>query len=705
MRALLRRSVTGVSLLTLAACAPAANPPVAPAQPIATPTPAVVAQPDLSPVREPAGVVLLARLRNVRDSLGAAERMVRIPISLENELRDALREEDADVFKLDASVDLALALDPASTDTEPRFQGAISIPVTDLEAARVQLERHREVVQLLPGVYRAKVIEQDSEVDEPGAGEGAEPQIEELPLGQDLPKETFCDLAASVGDAPARLVCSDEEKELDALRPWLTRGLPLEPVAGADFEVKVSFTPLRDRYVSVARAQAAGAGLMARQWLETSLQIREPRLLALPDLVLGEAIAFFDDLDHLTLSGDLVPDASEISFRGKVAFRARSSWLTRVYTNANGEAGAPPEAFWRLPRDVDSASYARTADPKLYEGFHDTVRLLVSDLLTQTPLSTGSKSAIDGFLASMPMQKAAVVTARGGAGQRIPVPAAKRTMTPRDAVRDFERTVHSAVGWSVVGVEGPSAPYAEWFKRGLDAYDRLVQDARNDPDLGPEVRAAKWVPRARWRSPLPGYPRGTAGLEVTVRFDSKDIWDVTVGREADAPSHPAGASASGTVTLHWVVVPDGANRTWIGLSTDTKLLQEKLRVVVAGQERDTLASLPGLEALRATPTVAGGFLSYGAVLTEVTKALEGKESEVDPAVIRKVLGAMPNGLRTPMLLLHTATAGQTPSNEIELRVQRGTVEDLASLVQFALSREGLQLIEELGKDDEPTSAP
>jgi hypothetical protein len=705
MRALLRRTVTGVSLLTLAACAPAASPPVAPAQPVASPTPAFVAQPDLSPVREPAGVVLLARLRNVRDSLSAAERMVRVPISLENELRDALREEDADVFKLDASVDLALGLDPASTDTEPRFQGAISIPVLDLEGARVQLERHREVVQLLPGVYRAKVVARDDEVVEQGTEEGVERQIEELPLGKELPKETFCDLAASVGDAPARLVCSDGEKELDALRPWLTRGLPREPSANADFEVKASFTPLRDRYVSVARAQAAGAGLLARQWLETSLQIREPRLLALPDLVLGETIAFFDDLDHLTVSGDLVPDASEISFRGKVAFRARSSWLTRVYTDANGEAGAPPEAFWRLPRDVDSASYARSADPKLYEGFNDTVRLLVSDLLTQTPLSAGSKSAIDGFLASMPMQKAAVVTARGSAGQRIPVPTGKRKTTPRDAVRDFERTVHSAVGWSVVGVEGPSAPYAEWFKKGLDAYDRLVQDARNDPDLGPEVRAAKWVPRARWRSPLPGYPRGSAGLEVTVRFDSKDIWDVTVGKEADAPSHPAGAAVPGTVTLHWVVVPDGANRTWIGLSTDTKLLQEKLRVAVTGRERDTLASLPGLEALRATPTVAGGFMSYGAVLDEVTKALEGKGSEVDPAVVQKVLGAMPNGLRTPMLLLHTATAGQAPSNEIELRVQRGTVEDLASLVQFALSREGMQLIEDLGKGDDQTDAP
>jgi hypothetical protein len=93
------------------------------------------------------------------------------------------------------------------------------------------------------------------------------------------------------------------------------------------------------------------------------------------------------------------------------------------------------------------------------------------------------------------------------------------------------------------------------------------------------------------------------------------------------------------------------------------------------------------------------------VLDEVAKALEGKGSEVDPAVVQKVLGAMPNGLRTPMLLLHTATAGQAPSNEIELRVQRGTVEDLASLVQFALSREGMKLIEDLEKGDEPTHVP
>ena len=44
--------------------------------------------------------------------------------------------------------------------------------------------------------------------------------------------------------------------------------------------------------------------------------------------------------------------------------------------------------------------YPEKLNPKLYEGVRDTLRLLVSDLLTQTPLSAASKSSVEAFLAA-----------------------------------------------------------------------------------------------------------------------------------------------------------------------------------------------------------------------------------------------------------------------------------------------------------------
>ncbi|HPB98201.1 MAG TPA: hypothetical protein PKW66_19945, partial [Polyangiaceae bacterium] len=69
------------------------------------------------------------------------------------------------------------------------------------------------------------------------------------------------------------------------------------------------------------------------------------------------------------------------------------------------------------------------------------------------------------------------------------------------------------------------------------------------------------------------------------------------------------------------------------------------------------------------------------------------------------LETMPNQLRTPVLQLHTATAGDTPTNTIELRLQRGTVDDLANLIGFVLSPQGQQLLEQLRKTDIPIDVP
>ena len=664
--------------------------------------PASSVAPDLSPVAEPSGVVLVARARNLAATLGSAERMARIPLSVENEIRKKLREEDADVFKLDAGVDFILLLDPESKDDKPKFLAAVSLPVSDIEQTRAALERGgRDVTPLVPGVYRTKVRDASEKVEqEDNAGEGGD----DYDIEEKAPKLAYCDLAACVGDASARLVCSESAEELDLLRPWLTRGLPTTPLLDNDFYSELRFGPFRDRYLPVARAQLPGVEFLAKRWMDTELNIREPRLLAIPGQLMQEGLAFLDDLDRISFSGKLDAGASEMSFKGKISFRNKTAWLTQVYTDTNDEAGMPPDLFWRLPREADSASYARSADPKLYEGVRDTLRLLVSDLLTQTPLSAASKSSVEAFLAAAPTSKVTVVSARGtnpfkGLRQANKKQPSGKPPSARDAIAELENVVNASVGWSIVGVDAPAAEYADWIKKGVAAYDRVLRDAKNDKDMGKEIRDAKWIPSMRVQNNVAGYPRGSMGVNVTVRFDSKQIWDYTMGKLADAPEHPKGPAARGSITLQVVVVPDGANRTWIGMSTDSKLLKEKMSSVLTPGGRDTtIASLPGLEALRSTPTVAAGYFTYGNLLTQTIEAVQ-KESGVDPETVKKVVASLPNRLTTPVLLLNTGTAGSAPTNEIEFRVQRGTVEDIAGFVQFALSPEGRKIIDQLNALD------
>jgi hypothetical protein len=689
-----QHAISLVAVLALPACVP---PPTSssPVTPAAIVTPSSSQAPDLSPVAEPSGIVALTRLRNLQSTLHSVERVLRLPLSLESEFRALLRERDADVFQLNAGIDLALVLDPKSKDDDPKVLGAVSFPIADLEHVRSVVEREFEVTPLVPGVYRIAIPKDEGVAEEP---EKSGSLIDDFDFRKRLPEGRYCDLAASLGDSPARLVCSETERELDMLRPWMTRGLPREVMGDGDFHGEIRMGPLRDRYLPVARTQALAAGFLAKRWLENEWNLREPRLLRIPDQLLREGLALFEDVDRISIDGKLDAETSEMSFRGKISFRSKTAWLTQVYTSANAEQGLAPEAFWRLPKDADTASYTRSADPGLYEGVHETTRLLLSDLLTRTPISPATSSAIDAFLAAMPMHKATVVTAQGGTSPawQLPGAKAKSNPTPREAVRSIEELVNSSVGWSIVGIDAPSAAYADWLRKGVVAYEGLVREGRANPDIGKTLRDARWVPKARVRNQLPGYPRGSVGVDLTVQFDSRDIWTYSTGAKGDPPAHPAGPAVAGSITLRWVVVPEGANRTWIGFSTDSKILQQKVGVVLAKAGRDaTIGSLEGLDPLRRTPTVGGGFFSYGNLLSRTVRGLDGTATDIDKESVDKLLASFPHGFRTPVLVLYTGTGGSAPSNELEFRVQRGTVEDLAGFVQFALSPEGRKVLEKL----------
>jgi hypothetical protein len=107
--------------------------------------------------------------------------------------------------------------------------------------------------------------------------------------------------------------------------------------------------------------------------------------------------------------------------------------------------------------------------------------------------------------------------------------------------------------------------------------------------------------------------------------------------------------------------------------------------VMPGQpDAGTLATREGLEPLRVGGQTWGGFLTLGDIVDRTMDTLDKeltKNKDLEPKV-RQALAALPNHWRTPILLRGSGTGGDKPSCTAELRVEGGTLADVAALVKF-----------------------
>jgi hypothetical protein len=646
---------------------------------VPAPTTVVAPQPDLSPVREPPGLIALAHIRNAGASLDALGRMARLPMSLRNLVEDQLASAGRDMIKIDSSADAVFVLDLSSTDDDPKILAAFALPVLSLEAALASLERDgKEMIPVAPGVFRGAVLSAPTASTPPAPGN-------DEPTSSGEPMQ--CDLAVSVGDAPARLVCADTTAELDLLRPWLTRGMPVASYGTADAHAEVRFEPVQSRYAPVLRSQADRWSAQATQWLEAEALIREPILLQAPGSVLQEGVRLVDDLDMVTMDLELDPAARQVTAKGRLRFKGRSSWFTQLLTDANDKADAPPPLFWRAPRDSDSVTFARGVDPARFEGIRRVLLAAATTLLPRTSLPASSRSAIERYIQSYPLRQADVVTAQGS----LPAAAPKKAAGPHkpsDAVA-AAKAMANEFGWLVVGVDRPAAEYAALLRDTASLCNRLLQDAKADKSLGLDADWKKWTPTIQLVEHPQGYPKGSVALDFSVRFDSRMVWDITRALlDAELAPHPDGPAAKGSITLRVVVVPDGPSRTWTGMSTDLSALQSHIRMVLgSAPDSGTIAALQSLAPLRSEPVTSVGVLVYGRIL---------KRRLDDPRIsvpeygdfLDPVLDTLPNRFMTPWVVIGRGTAGAAPTNEVELRILPGTIDDLASLAAFAMTDKG-----------------
>jgi hypothetical protein len=613
----------------------------------------------MSPVSEPKTLVGLGRWKSVEATLKSVDQLGKtpLPVSLRELLQTeviqkGLREQElAKLVKLDSSVDVAVALDPASKEDSPEFFVAFSLPLKSMEQAVAVVSRAGSASMVRPGVYR---------------------------LGKQ-PSDLTCNLSVSVGDAPARLVCAPRDRDLEALVPWLTRGMPTATVGAGDMHFEARLSPMRERYRALIDQFGPRLPALAATEISRKTDVREPVVLDAVSELVREGLQAGEEIDVVSMDGKIDGATGQASFQGAVKFHGNKSWMVRALTSNNAKAGPPPAIFWQAPKDSGAVAFGLATDPKLLEG----VRKSAADVfgaLTKGKLPDGDRKAVTDVIAHIPLADGAIMSATGhpDPGEVKPL---KGDMTPADAVRMARETVTAAVGWTVVGVDAKSDAYVAWLKDVVKAYNSPSLQKLAKEQIGkhrplPTVKAT--------RAPK-GLPAGATAIEMSVPIDSHDVWD-QYRRAAQYKEHPKGAPAKGAVSLTLVVVPDGDGRTWIGVSADPAMIASHIAAAKNGAPKDgTIASRDDLEPLRSGKVVAAGFMSLGGLASTARGSLRHQMRRRDAEQMGKVLSSLPHKGATPILFMASGDAGAAPTAMTEVRVQKGTFEDLQTLVMQVMT--------------------
>jgi hypothetical protein len=660
MSARLARLGLLASFAVLVGCASAPPPaptPPPPAPP--APPPPVVQEPDLSPVSEPPNLLALGRWKSASGSMRAVEKMLRLPVSLQSLAEREIGDPDVvSVLKLDSSVDVAVALDPAATD--PDFFVAFSIPLKNLDQAKSVSEKDGHVTQLKPGVFRIGKPKQSDDVT--------------------------CDLSVSVGDAPARLVCGQTDRDLDALMPWLTRGMPTVDLGANDVHMELRFGPLQERFAPMlSEAATRGAALGALE-LSREFGINDPAIADMMQSTQKEGVAFAQDLDVITVDAKLDPDASVMSAKSSVKLKGQTSWFTKVITARGDRSGGAPPIFLQAPKDSETAFYARGTDPLLWDGVRSALPKLFT-ALANGKVPDADRKAIADLLSHMPAAEDVVTVSASGhvlpakpAAPPRKTEAPEKALTPAELMKNAKERFVVGLGWTLAGYDKKVDSYDKFLREAVATYNRPTFQAFLKKLL--EKRREKYLPTLKVVSAA-GFPAGSLAIQGSMTLDSEAMWEYSARTHFEG--HPKTPPVKETFSLTLVVIPDG-DRTWVAFGADPKALKDKFDAVKSGAPASgTLASRDGLDAVKSGPNTSAGFLSMSSLLMSARHSVASVFSAREMKMVEGALDAMPNKGTMPILILDNSTGGPTPTTSMELRAQKGTVDDLAALVSYAIA--------------------
>lgn len=661
--------VGGFTPLLLLACGttPPPQPPPAPA-PSAS---AAMAQPapkvDLSPVEQPKGVAGLFRIKSPKATLDVLQKVLRLPTSLEEIFEQEMGDPDvAKIIKLDAAIDGAVQLDPAAEEMKPEVFAAFSLPLRDFQEARRVAEARGKVQDRGPGMFSFKAKH---------ARKGA------------------CVVAQSTGDAPARLVCGAKERDLEALVPWMTRGLPSQSLGTSDLHAELRMKPVQEKFRGIFENKSMIGSLVSTA-VARFAPIQDPAFSDLVGDAATEGVAFASDIETVSIDGVVDPSGNGATLTGTTKYTKTDSWFAQAMTQHNGKMAAAPAIFWSAPKTADAVTYGLGTDPKFVQPIMKRLAGLVSSM-TKAKLGDADRKALEDLFLNMPSANAPTVSVSGHIDAPEPKAGAKAKPKAEDERPPMfggpplsaQERADGALGWRLTGVEADAKPFAKWFTDLAAVYNRAgIQKALKEIDpKATKLLTVKKVGAA-------GYPAGSTVVDLTVdvgefmrpRFSEPPmaVEAVPGGKGAKGhrppPPKPVKAEKSKPISVHVVVVPDGG-RAWIGVSANGDALKAPLKAALSSAPKEgQIASRSDLDVFKTTPLVAGGFLAPRGIIDATLRKVPS------PEMARAVVKGLPNKGETPILILMTGTPGAAPTSTMELRLQKGTMDDFASLASLAM---------------------
>jgi len=549
----------------------------------------VAEAPDLSPVARPAELVVMGRIARPRLLAETLARWSSMPVKVEDMIPSEARKLSRAVL-WEAPVEMLVALDAFGEGKvpPPLYIGSIGLKSLD-EALSVAESMQMPTRKLAPGIFRVG----------------------------DFP-DASCAIAVSLGAAPARLICGNGTKDVDALLPYATRGLPSEPQTGADFELTLDAKPIQDHYGQDVTALRLFAGVAQQRIALDSPQFDR----ALQDAIYGgadEIINLFNDLERIRLEARLDTTRNVLTGSSELRLKGNSSWLAGTFGAM--KPATIPAILPRLPPEATLAAYNTTLPAERYAALGRIAGELAAGLLEHQKLPEGTrkraKHVFDAWFANMPESFGFVVSP-----------------SPNDPL-GYQRAD------TIVTRLSEPAP------RALGLYDDLFSLVR-DPAVKHWAKTKLTLDEKLWPK-VTKKPFKLAGFKAPAT-----LFEVTVDMKALSTSNDSiiksfkkmfpGATDKQRGLLSIIVQPDG-EFTYVMTGDDTK---EMARVMAEHRKSEPGATLA--KPARTDKIIAAGFFTLG----YLAHALE--RSAQEPKV-GKAFAAAPNHAKSPVPFSTTVGPG------------------------------------------------
>ncbi len=624
----MRKSIALASLLGIVACGGPAqtthDPTTLPSsKPTVTPPPQV----DLSPVPMPDSVVAVIHAAHVSATADIVGEWARQPLELDGPLGELVGESIAKLIDLDGPADMTIAAEDRGGRREPEIRFAISLGVKNFDSAKTALQSEYGLLPLGNGAFeisRTGAHRRDGDSD-----------------------FRVCALAPS--EAGGRIVCSRSATSRDAVLPYLTRGTAAFKTLKSDVHVEARPGPFRE----LVRRERATITQDGARFMGGGRDLKAMWELGLADLADG-----FLDADKAFL--DATIDAKQGSADLKITAKGSHALVTRILTAHPERAEPPPAAFLRLPADADIAFFVHGLDAdQIATPKSELAKALGAALQAENKVKDPDRVAfVDAASHTMDLLTLPVVYARGVDYAKA-MPAVAGITEQSDAAK-IRVAIEQASGWDIIGVEGAPDKISAVFKEWTSVLARASIAAAMKSD-GPTWKLA---------GPSRGAPPGSVHLALRMPHDDIDYSAIGGKPKPRAPI---------VLTLHTLIVPDGT-RAWIVSALDEATAVTKAKAILA-QSGTTLATREGIDALKASRTNAGGFITprgagMGLPFTWLVVGSPRYRAATDP-----LMGVSSQGQYTTPLSFMFTEAGTADSSSLtfSVRVPRALLPDVMAV--------------------------